>query len=841
MRVRLGSHDRKGTSDVSVSAVRNLVLSGTSGLHHRLRQGLVGFDTEGTGLIPYGPPGYWGYYPARPFAFSFCDEHGHEAWVRQAVDPRTREVLPRDKGEVEAIRSFLADPSYIKVGHNISYDKRITEEAGYRWRGEIHDTMVLAHVATAGDELSYALKPLCKKYLDFPDDDEKKLEDAVKLARYEARNKGYLIAGGKKEVERGDRVVFAGSKPVKADYWLVPTPAAVTLTSNDLVRDYGVGDADRAILLFMFFWPIVEADRRLLATYRREMALWRAMRGMERRGTRVYPNQTHYLINWYSDYMVRQRKSADKNGGWIVNKKGERVRMNFNSSPQLMKKFYEERGHPVEYKERKNKKTGETKLTPTFGKDQLAVLGATDEETGLPQDPLAKSILEWRSAKQTITAFLNIYRKFWYPVAPVHARDRARFNKILSVKKDADGFITRLRTRDLEWLYRHAVWILHPNYNQTGAVTGRMTCSDPNLQQVASATTGLRKSDIPQRPRECFGPRPGCIWYLPDYSQIEVWQFAFLSGEENMQRLLLSGYDFHQGVADRSFVQKADYEQRKKYYRKLAKLILFGKLFGGGVGTEENPGRMTRLLQMPFHEAKAFIDSFEEQFAAVAAYMKRVTKDAKKFKEAWNLFGRKYVMDVNWAYKVVNYLVQGTAADVLKMANLRVDWMLRTRWRHPMLGMLNSIHDELMIEVPLKLHSIQLMREIMWVMQMDSAHCNIPVPLPVGMKTTTAQYQVREHQWIQRWSDTEDVAVRDDYTVQYWTARNKIGGLPPPTAASSPEEHKRFKDDLTKFKSMIGGVPYLKHERAEFADLARHMATCPYNKLIVTDMNQEAA
>lgn len=682
--------------------------------------------------------------------------------------------------------------------------------------------MVLAHVATAGDELSYALKPLCKKYLGFPDDDEKKLEDAVRVARYQAKAKGYLIAGNKKDVERGDRVVFAGSKPVKADYWLVPNPQAVTHTPYDLVRDYGVGDAARTILLFMFFYPVVEADPRLLATYRREMEGWHVLRRMERRGTRVYPRQTDYLIQWYQDYMVRQRKSGDQNGGWLVNKKGVTVQMNYNSSPQLMKKFYEERGHPVEYKERKNKKTGEVKMTPTFGKDQLAVLGATDEETGLPQDQLAKAILEWRSAKQTITAFLNIYRKFWYPEGVIHPRHQERFDRILGLRHDGEGRIQRIRERDLNWLYKHAVWVLHPNYNQTGAVTGRMTCSDPNLQQVASATTGLRKSDIPQRPRECFGPRPGCIWYLPDYSQIEVWMFAFLSGDEEMQRLLLSGYDFHQGVADKSFTSRHDYEERKKYYRKLAKLIMFGKLYGGGVGTQEKPGRMTRLLQMPFDEAKLFIDSFEEQFAGVKAFMDTVTRQAKKDQEAWNLFGRKYALQAEWAYKIVNYLVQGSSADVLKLANMRVDWMLKTRWPDPRLGLINSIHDELMIEVPLESHSIQLMREIAWVMQMDSTHCGLPVPFPVGMKTTKPQYIVREHEWVQRWSDTEDSVIRRPNEVNHFLKKGLIGGRPDPTP-----------DDMKKFKSTIGGVPYMKHERAEFADLATHMEKCPYNNLIV--------
>lgn len=731
------------------------------------------------------------------------------------------------------MRYFLGNKKYIKVGHNIAYDKRITETAGYPWEGEIHDTMVMAHVVTAGDELSYALKPLCKKYLRIPDDDERKLENAVKVARFQAKHKGYLIAGGKKEVERGDNVVFAGSKPVKADYWLVPYPHAVSDTPNDLVREYGVGDGMRAMLLFLFLWPKLEEDRRLMATYRREMALWHTMRRMENRGTRVYPDQTDHLIKWYRRDMERQQAIGDANGGWLPNKKGVMVRMNYNSSPQLMKKFYGEKGLPVEYKERKkkNKKTGEVEIkdTPTFGKDQLAKYGAVDDETGKPKDVLAKAILEWRAGRQTITAFLNIYKKFWYPEGPIRGKDLRKFRTILRIENE-NALHGKISPADWQWLYKNAVWVLHPNYNQTGAVTGRMTCSDPNLQQVASETTGLRKSDIPQRPRECFGPRPGCVWYLPDYSQIEVWMFAFIAQVEEMMRLLLSGHDFHQGVADRSFVKRPDYEARKKYYRKLAKLIMFGKLFGGGTGTPEKPGRMCGLLQMPYDQTKAFIESFDEEFEQVRIFTKQIQREVKRTGEAWNAFGRKYVMEADWAYKVVNYLVQGSAADILKMAMIRLDWLLETRWKHPGLGLINSIHDEIMIEVPLAVHSHKLQREIMWVMQMDSAHVGVPVPLPVGMKITEPHYSFREHRWVQRWSDTsEDVPVRDEYTVDYWKRKGKI-----------EEDEPGKTEKIDKFRAMLGGVPYLKHEREEFRELEAHMKKCPYNSLVLTDLRMAA-
>lgn len=603
-----------------------------------------------------------------------------------------RRVIPGNAREHRLIRQFLADPDVVKIGHNIAYDMRMCYAMGMPTHGPVHDTQVLAHVITAGDELTYALKPLAKKYVAYDDEDESVLEEAVQSARHVAKNKGWLIAIGKKEVASGQHGVFSGNKPVKADYWLAPP---------DLCQTYATGDVIRTMLLYQLWQDDLYADVRTLGTYRREMDLFWALRRMEYAGTRVYPERQAYLVEWYTKYMARMRTLADANGG---------AGLNFNSSQQLAKVFYEERGHQPYYTDTFNAKLGRNNYK--IGKDQLAMIGATDPDTGEYKDPLAKAVLEFRAAKQSITAFLNIYKQFWYKVPG------------------------------------KSYYILHPNYNQTGAVTGRMTCSDPNLQQVADANTGLRKADIPQRPREVFGPRPGHVWYLPDYSQVEVWTFAFMSGERRMQEQLLAGHDFHSAISKISFSKKPDFAERPGYYRKLAKLIMFGKLYGGGVGTRERPGRMTKLLQMEFDEAKAFIDQYDADFAEVKRFMRTMTDRAGREGQMFNLYGRRYKLEREWAYKVVNYLIQGTCADLLKMAIIRLDWMLPRRWPHPTLRMLNSVHDEIIIEVPLSLHCRRLMYDIVWVMQMDSKLLGLPVPLPVGMKIAK-----------KRWSHKTDVQL----------------------------------------------------------------------------------
>jgi DNA polymerase-1 len=439
---------------------------------------------------------------------------------------------------------------------------------------------------------------------------------------------------------------------------------------------------------------------------------------MEDRGTRVFPETVKELRAFYEEYKTTQVAVAEANGG---------VGLNYNSSVQMCKKFYDERGHKPSYTEAGNY---------SLNGEALLALSLTD--------PLAKAVLEYKAAEQTINTFLDTYARYW--------------------SEDEPG-----------------VFVLHPNYKQTGTVTGRLSCSDPNLMQVASETTGRRKADIQSRPREAFGPRPDCYWYLPDYSQIEVWIFAYLSGEKKMQDALLSGKDFHGTISGQVFGGRKDFKDSKSYYRKCAKLIMFAKLYGGGAG------KISLLLKTPdgwrctrceyerdvqlgenleiadvcpmcgadleyfpkLERAKRFIERWEAELPGVPVFMKRMINRAQRDGIITNPFGRVYEFQRDFAYKSVNYLIQGTAADVMKNAIVAVDDVLRTRWEDgPKL--LLTIHDELCVEVPRAYHSKRLMREIISAMQTDQHVLGLPVPLPVGIKIVKPG---------QRWHQTTEVPV----------------------------------------------------------------------------------
>ena len=624
-----------------------------------LKDNLLASDTESTGIVTYGDKKRWGFEPARPFAFSFCDSQGNTDYIRWPVDPKTRKVLPVPR-ELEALKELYGNPHLTHVGHNFGFDLRMLEATGIHITGRIEDTLIMAHVVTGGDELTYALKPLAIKYLNIPDDDETVLQEATHKARAEFKRKGYPVA---------NKDMF-GREPIKADYWMAP---------GEICKAYAVRDAQRTMMFYLTLYPELQANPQLMGIYQKEIRLSYVVRAMEARGVRVFPEDLVSLEKFYTEYMDKQMALADANGG-----KG----LNFRSYKQMTQKFFVER----KYTPKSLTKCGNPKLDGEI----LAELAS--------KDPLAKAILEFRGAGHMISAFLNPY-----------ARHRVQ---------ESSG-----------------AWVLHPSYRQCGPVTGRFSCGDPNLMQVASETTGRRKTEITLRPREAFGPRDGYLLYLPDYSQIEIWVFSFLAQEEAMMTALLSGHDFHSTVSERVWKNEPDYKERKSYYRKRAKLLMFCKLYGGGTR------KIAWLMECAPEEAQKFVDQYDEELPGVQRFMKRMINMATREGKVVNPFGRHYFIKPDFAYRAVNYLVQGTCADIMKSAMLNVDSLFQKKWKG--CHILLTLHDELMIEVPKQLHSKSLMRDIIKAMQGDfHMKVNCPVPLPISVKIAT-----------HRWSKTTEIEL----------------------------------------------------------------------------------
>lgn len=621
-----------------------------------LSDGLVAYDTETTGLYPYGDPKRLGFFPARPFAFSFSDSRGNVAYVRFYVDPFTREVI-YDVRVLRKIKRILEDKRIKKIAHNFGFDLRMCEYAGINVQNSFEDTQILAHSSTGGQFLTYALKPFMKQTVGFPDDDEEDLLKSVRTNRRKGKKLGWKIAT--KETH--------GKKHMKADFWLA---------NPILCQKYAIRDSERTMIGYLGLEHKLQ-DQNIRSVYEREKQLFWVVKNMEDTGVKISPRKIRELERYYNRVLKTQRKIIDLEGSKTLNPR---------SGPQLQKVFFQDKKYsPLRYTEKRG--------NPSTDGDTLEYL------VNRYNDKLARAVIEYKSASTMLSTFIDAYK--------------------------------RLMT------FNGSEYVLHPNFLQVGTVTGRFASSDPNLQQVASDSSGRKKSQTVMRIRELFIPREGKMWYLPDYSQMEVWVFSLLSEEPSLMAPLLRGEDFHASVAKQVWGHLKDFKQRPEFYRKKAKLLMFCRLYGGGAS------QVAKQIGCSVPEAYEFIDDYNAKIPGVERYMNRISTRIHREGKITNPFGRTYHLPHKAAYKGVNYMVQGTCADLMKRAMIRLHDRFKKSGKD--IKILLTIHDELSIESSIENHSNALMRNIIKDMQKDSKVIGCPVPLPITMKTTKT-----------RWSDCQE-------------------------------------------------------------------------------------
>ena len=236
---------------------------------------------------------------------------------------------------------------------------------------------------------------------------------------------------------------------------------------------------------------------------------------------------------------------------------------------------------------------------------------------------------------------------------------------------------------------------VHTRYHPTGAATGRLSSSDPNLQNVPART------DAGLRIRSAFVPAKGFVFLASDYSQVELRILAHLTHDQELIEAFRRGEDIHRHTAARVFGVEPGLVTDTM--RRRAKAVNFGMIYG------MSETRLARDQGIPRMEARAFIRTYFERFAGVKAYIERVREEATRDACARTLLGRvrhfpQLKQRVGRAAReqalraAVNTTVQGTAADLMKIAMLRVDRFLADGGMGA--RMLLQVHDELLLEVP---------------------------------------------------------------------------------------------------------------------------------------------
>lgn len=234
---------------------------------------------------------------------------------------------------------------------------------------------------------------------------------------------------------------------------------------------------------------------------------------------------------------------------------------------------------------------------------------------------------------------------------------------------------------------------IHTSFNQTVTATGRLSSSDPNLQNIP--VRGEDGKEI----RKAFVPEEGCLFFSADYSQIELRVMAHLSGDENMQEAFREGYDIHAATAAKIYHETIDTVTRDQ--RTKAKRANFGIIYGITVfGLAER-------LDISRTEATQLIDGYFATFPKVAEYMEQAKETARKLGYAETLLHRRrYLPDITshnatvrgFAERnAINAPIQGTAADIIKIAMVRIH--RRFRDEHLRSKMILQVHDELNFSV----------------------------------------------------------------------------------------------------------------------------------------------
>jgi len=251
---------------------------------------------------------------------------------------------------------------------------------------------------------------------------------------------------------------------------------------------------------------------------------------------------------------------------------------------------------------------------------------------------------------------------------------------------------------------------VHTSFNQTGSVTGRLASSDPNLQNIPTRTP------LGHRVRRGFIASAGNVLLSVDYSQIELRIVAHMANDEAMLDTFKEHQDIHATTA--SAIYNVPLENVTKDQRRHAKAINFGLIYG------MSAFGLTRTTNLTLAEAENFVKAYFQEFPGVKAYLDGIRKSAAEIGYVETLLGRKryFPQLKNPATnqvrsraerEAINAPIQGTAADILKIAMIRLPGVIEEAGLHA--RMLVQVHDELLLECPedeLK-ETIRVVREVM--------------------------------------------------------------------------------------------------------------------------------
>jgi len=588
---------------------------------------IIAVDTETTGLNPW--------IGDRAFGISIADTYDQTAWFEFAVNAGTREVDYKNPDYAKA-KAILEDETIDKVFFNAQFDLRMLEFAGIAVAGNIHESSLAVRICGV-DRIYWKLKPLCKHFFDISDADEQELRKYVQTLRSRARDLHYSLG-----------------EVLEQDYWLIQHAHNIMLCGLHLLKTYENASWTKKKTLDNEAKHIAKEMQNAVKRYGtldalRTITTWLFFEEQlrEKKLYGIYEEENELLLNTTYEMVSRgiQLDEAAVKRGMIKAKQLQattRFKINktfwYGFNPNSVN---DKRRYFIDYK--RLMPLGHSKKTSAPSIDETFL------EYHAKTEPGARAIIDHVAARKA----------------------KATYFDYMATNHDAD-------------------WIIHPDLNQFGTLTGRY--SGRFLTMPKRAKPGSIMLDV----RRCLVPRAGCYWLLADYSQIEARIYADEFEEETMIKAFANGEDVYTALEESILTHT-----RVDVGRQVAKNIFLGKIYGLG---------LEHLIEMIMEESHVDVDrdgaadivmAFDETFPGVSESMKKVGKKVERTGFIKNRYGQIIYVPYDFSYKGVNYIIQSTAQRFIKKAMLRLaSWLATYNSQniHFQINMLLQIHDELMFE-----------------------------------------------------------------------------------------------------------------------------------------------
>lgn len=628
-------------------------------------------DTETTGVDVW--------LNSMPFGIGLCDNDGEKWYCEWEVNPFTRTVTPNIE-DWKFIAAILERKDITKVFHNAPFDFKMLRKMDFDINGRIEDSLFMARIF---DNVSpdNGLKTLTTKYCKMVNDDVDVLREATIEARKIAKSMGWAI-----------------SKSLYEDYWLPKKIFPAGHPWHTVCEEYCKADVYRTLMLWHFLNHMFKKEEHQYwkTTYRKEQRLFDLVMRMEERGVPIS-----------RDKCIEERE------------------LSLERREEAYKAMVDMLGY--DFKPNSPKQLIDILFTH-FGLKINGLSGKGDPSTRLvhlrmhSNHPFVNHLLTHRSAHKSIGTFFDNYLELMHP-DPNHKN----------------------------------CWMLHPNINQLETRTGRFSMTHPNLQQVANPNTSTLGGRLVAA-RHPFGPRPGYVWLPMDFAQQELRIASDVAEIMDLKRAIKAGEDpnttnanlawggrgneagvmaaklaleLKDPVTSKPEVQALwdhygwdpDYERQrgginssrarqiaidwleqydwnivkaegtlgKKNTRSRCKIVTFAILYGSGA---EN---LAGQLFCPIEEARSFHALMHRTYPEIKRFSSKLQRQQQRDGYFVNPYGRRMRTEPGRDYTAVNYVIQSTAADMMKNAMLQADDVLRKSGldAHVVL----TVHDELIFEV----------------------------------------------------------------------------------------------------------------------------------------------